>query len=148
MSSAFLVGKHDSCRVAGLHATSAEGRVLQSGHWLTLDEVANLAGKCHSDAEALVLRWAAERRIFTISYDEVEYFPRYALDPGAELAPLPAIRYVVDAFGDQVAGWRLAFWFSSPNGYLDGKLPQAIVASNPDTVVLAALREAEGIQHG
>lgn len=126
----------------------AESRALQSGHWLTLDEVASLAGKSQPDAKALVLSWVVDQRVFTIFHEGVEYLPRYALDSGAAYTPLPVVRLVLNAFGKQISGWRLVFWFSSPNSYLDGLPPLEMIATNPDDVILAAEREASGIQHG
>jgi hypothetical protein len=46
--------------------------------------------------------------------------------------------------GGRKSGWQLAFWFTSPNGWLDGKRPADII-DDMESVARAAAREAEDI---
>jgi hypothetical protein len=47
--------------------------------------------------------------------------------------------------GRQSEGWELALWFLASNGWLDGGRPVDLLKSDPEGVVEAARREAEGL---
>lgn len=42
----------------------------------------------------------------------------------------------------------MAIWFQSVNSYLGGEKPQALIGSDPDLVIDAALDEVQGVMHG
>jgi hypothetical protein len=58
--------------------------------------------------------------------------------------PLETVGKVLALLGERKSGWQLAFWFTSPNGWLDGKRPVDVI-KNTKAVVQAAVREAEDI---
>jgi hypothetical protein len=58
------------------------------------------------------------------------------------------MKRVLDVFGQIATGWRLAFWFDSPNSYLDGKRPKECLAGDIDQVLFAAEKEVRGVEHG
>jgi len=45
-------------------------------------------------------------------------------------------------------GWGMAYWFQSVNGFLGGKRPQDLLATDPDRVIAAARDEVLGVLHG
>ena len=45
-------------------------------------------------------------------------------------------------------GWGMAYWFQSVNGFLGGKRPQDLLATDPDRVIAAARDEVQGVLHG
>ena len=58
--------------------------------------------------------------------------------------PIETVAKVLALFGEKKSGWQLAFWFTSPNGWLAGKRPVDALKDG-DVVVSAAAREAETI---
>ena len=71
-----------------------------------------------------------------------DVYPAFQFENGK---PIKAVQEVLDAFGGRKAPWKLALWFTSNNGALpDSARPVDLLASDPDAVVLAARRDAEG----
>lgn len=126
----------------------AMNRVLSSGDWLTAAQVAQLGRRSATNPSAHTSKWKKQGQIFSIEYKSREYYPGYALDPEDQYRPRPMLKQVLDVFGHTTKGWRLAFWFDSPNSYLDGKPPKECLAGDSDLVIFAAEREVRGVEHG
>lgn len=45
-------------------------------------------------------------------------------------------------------GWQMAFWFRTPNNFLEGKRPEEILQSAPEKVVMAAQEAVGEYMHG
>jgi hypothetical protein len=73
------------------------------GEWLSADMVSQASD------------WKRDGRIFGVTFDGKEYFPRYEFD--ALNQPLPVIRDILEAFGP-VDPWKIAAWFHFPNGWI------------------------------
>lgn len=91
--------------------------------------------------------------------------PVYAPDPGREMLaalkppwetePTPeqalaakAIDALEREFGATKSEWGLACWLSGVNGFLGGRRPVDLLATDPELVLSAARDEMAGVQHG
>ncbi len=110
-------------------------QILNGGEWLTAAEVGELANLGAGNPVATVNRWKKDRKIFAITRDGRDYFPRYALGP--DFRPLPAVADVLKILPWQ-SGERLAAWFESTSSFLGGKRPREVLASDPAWVARAA----------
>lgn len=86
--------------------------------------------------------------IFSINYEGVEYFPRFAIDACTLAISTQGMQRVIAVLATRMNGWGMALWFESSNSYLGGKLPKEIIFSDPDAVVQAAQYEIDGVFHG
>lgn len=110
-------------------------QILNGGEWLTAAEVGELAHLGAGNPVATVNRWKKDRKLFAITRDGRDYFPRYAL--GTDFRPLPAVAAVLKILPWQ-SGERLAAWFESTSSFLGGKRPREVLASDPTWVARAA----------
>jgi len=122
--------------------------VLQGADWLTAQQVAQLAGLSASNPSTQPNKWKRQRQIFAIHHNGVDYFPGYALDPATGYRPRKSLKPILDVFGDEKDGWGIAGWFLALNSFLGGRKPQDLLASEPQTVLDAALDEMQDIAHG
>ena len=122
-------------------------RVLGSGDLVTASDVARLAGYSANNPSSQPNRWKKSGMIFAVPHKGTDYYPLYALDPGDGYKPYAAIATVISTLKSKDA-WGLAFWFASLNGYLGGKRPQDLIATDPEQVLRAAEDEAAGLNHG
>ena len=76
---------------------------MSQGEWLSAETV--------SQANY----WKRDGRIFSVSHEGKEYFPRYEFD--ALYQPLPVIQDILQVFGP-VDPWKIAAWFHFPNGWI------------------------------
>ncbi|UYV18974.1 hypothetical protein K1Y77_16255 [Halomonas qaidamensis] len=134
-----------------LRETEMEARarraVMESGDWLTVDEIFQLPGSSCSDC-AQPAQWKQQGDIFTITDHGTEYYPAFALEKEAGYRPYRVMSKIIDIFKDDKSGWGMAFWFQSANSYLGGLRPHDLIATDPDLVIDAALDEVQGILHG
>lgn len=111
-------------------------QILLSGEgWLTAAQVGELANLGAGNPVATVNRWKKDRKIFAITRDGRDYYPRYAL--GADFRLRPAVAAVLKILSWQ-SGERLAAWFESTSSFLGGKRPREVLASDPASVARAA----------
>ncbi|NDJ57333.1 DUF2384 domain-containing protein [Enterobacteriaceae bacterium 4M9] len=121
-------------------------RIFSEAEWLTARDVSERAGLAASNPSAGPNRWKAKKRIFAVPVNGRDYYPAYALDEGS--APLPVISQLLALFGDRKTPWGLAVWLGSDNGWLGGRKPKDVLASEPDAVLAAAEQELQGPVHG
>jgi hypothetical protein len=126
---------------------AARREILTSGDFVTANQIAELAKYSESNKSTQPNRWKREGRIFAIRFKGIDHFPFYALDPSRSFRPYPAVAEVLKILSDRDP-WSIAFWFAGLNGYLHGRAPKDVLARNPQSVIQAAIAEAEGIQHG
>lgn len=75
--------------------------------------------------------------------EDADVFPLFQFDGQGH--PLPIIKQVLTAFGDQKDPWKLAMWFTSNNGWLLGQArPVDLLKSDPAAILEAAQRDAKG----
>lgn len=123
-------------------------RILQSGDWLTAQEVAEVAGFKTVNASAQPSKWKRSDRIFALRHEGIDYFPVYGLDPSTGYRPLKALGPIIQVLKSQKDDWGLAFWFGSSNSYLGGRLPKDVLQADPTSVLEAARNEVCGPLHG
>jgi hypothetical protein len=127
----------------------AKDLALQSTEWLSSADITKHSD--HSDTRPSY--WIANKQIFAITLENVDYLPAYALHeimrgnvPIRE--PKPIIALLMDAMGSEYSGWQIAAWFASANGYLHGARPMDLLDREPERVIKAAKFAAQGVQHG
>jgi hypothetical protein len=123
-------------------------RILQSGDWLTAQEVAEVAGFKTVNSSAQPSKWKRSDKIFTLRHEGVDYFPVYGLDPSTGYRPLKALAPIIEVLKPVKDGWGLAFWFGSANSYLSGRLPKEVLKEDAASVLEAAKNEVCGVLHG
>tara|TARA_R110002124_G_scaffold138003_1_gene301245 strand:+ start:130 stop:627 length:498 start_codon:yes stop_codon:yes gene_type:complete len=136
-----------SLREAEMEAR-ARRAVMESGDWLTVDEILQLSGVSSRSDCAHPAQWKQQGDIFTINDRGTEYYPAFGLEKNAGYLPYPVMSKIIDIFKDDKSGWGMAFWFQSANSYLGGLKPQNLIAKDPDLVIEAALDEVQEILHG
>lgn len=113
---------------------------------LDAERVAHLMGSGSKHPAALASKLKARGKLFSVKVppQNRDYYPAFQFDPTTR-QPLPAIAEVLRVLGKRLAGWELAFWFTTENGWLENDAkPVALLSADPAAVVAAAKREAEG----
>lgn len=134
----------DSAELDAIMLTQAMSVVISSKSYLPAKDIFDALGLHTSVLE----EWKRDKLIFAFEHNDVEYFPSYALEPGRECRPQPAIAEVLSIFGAEKSGWGCAFWFEAVNGYLSGKRPKDTLPYHPERVIDAAALEMSPISHG
>lgn len=126
-----------------LYDSNAKARARFFGEWpsFTSKDLAEVAGHGSKNKSMTASRWKMKGKVFSIRHGGVEYFPAFQFEEGQ---PIEAVAKVLTLLGEKKSGWQLAFWFTSPNGWLAGKRPVDVLKDG-DVVVSAAAREAENI---
>ncbi len=99
---------------------------------LSAETVADESGNTAKNRSAIASRWTAEKKIFSIRYENKTLYPKFQFKDGN---PIPAIARVLELFPDHFTGWDIAFFFTSPNSYLDGRKPVDLLKADPEKVV-------------
>lgn len=103
-------------------------------------ELAAGAGRSVEEMRRDLRQWTAEGRIFSVKDHAAEYFPPFALDPGAGYRPYPAVAQMLSTLHELQwdSAWGLAGWFVGVNGYLDAQRPMDVLANDPEWVIDSA----------
>ncbi len=123
------------------NAAARDQLLREFGGWSS-GEVAERAGSRARNRAALANRWKQEGRIFSVPHLGADVFPGFQFDEQGQ--PLDAIREVI-ATASGWSPWELAIWFISLNGWLGGRRPVDLLASDPAAVTSSARREAAGV---
>ena len=123
----------------------ARNAVLNSAQWLTAEQMAKHAAELN-EVPPQVNDWKEDGLIFSIDYQNTDYFPAYGLD--ANFRPVKALAAVIATFQGSKDGWDLACWFASVNSFLGGSRPQDLLGTAPNEVIAAAADEVAGVAHG
>lgn len=119
----------------------ARARFLEEWPSFTSKDLADLAGHGSKNKSMTGSRWKTKGKVFSIRHGGAEHFPAFQFEDGQ---PVETIGKVLAKLGEKKSGWQLAFWFTSPNGWLDGKRPVDVLKDG-DAVAKAAAYEAEDI---
>jgi hypothetical protein len=111
--------------------------VLENSEWLTAEEIGERGKFSPSNLAAPANRWKQEGKIFAVSYQGQDRFPRYALDEA--FRPIPGMESVLKLFG-LISPWRIAVWFESANSWLESRRPREVLGNEPERVLRAAER--------
>jgi hypothetical protein len=110
---------------------------------LRSSEVAQLSGSTARNSSARASRWKSERRIFSVQWNGIDYYPAFQFSPKSG-EPLPAVQTILDIFGGELRDWQIAIWFFANNGSLaGGRRPMDAIARDPKAVIEAAKHEVE-----
>lgn len=126
----------------------AKSRTLNSGDWLTAQDIAELAQFSSVNASSQPNKWKRAGKIFAIRHSGKDYFPAYGLDPQQSYRPHISLAPVITVLAQIMDGWGMAFWFGSSNSYLKGRKPKEVLMANPEDVLKAAQNEIYGALHG
>ena len=107
---------------------------------LTASQVAELAGSDAKNRSALAGRWRREGRLIAVEHHGTIYYPGFQFDVDGK--PKPAVAEIVRQLAEpSITPWQQALWFTSANGWLDGRRPVDMIDDDV-AAVLAAAREA------
>jgi hypothetical protein len=118
--------------------------VFDQGDWLTSEDINGLQASPPRNESLPASDWKRRGRVFAVSYDGQNYFPRYQFDDAYR--PLPIIRDILQQLGEVADAWKIAAWFHYPSGWiadiLDGTKPVAPkdALNRRDDVLMAARR--------
>lgn len=115
----------------------AQAAFLRKWKVLTAEQVAEQAQHVSSNRSATASRWKREKRIFAVRVKGREAYPEFQFREGR---PIPTVGKVLRTLPESMSGWQTAFWFTSPNGWLDDRTP---LESLRDETALVAAAERE-----
>ncbi|MEN0036748.1 MAG: hypothetical protein AAGC78_06755 [Cellvibrio sp.] len=119
--------------------------VIASTEWILDSELLKLA-RFESSSE--LTEWKSKKKLFSVIYEGVEYYPLYAFEVESKFRPIESLAAILKELGTAKNDWGIAYWFSSPNGFLGGFAAQCLLKTEPGKVLEAAKDELLGIQHG
>jgi hypothetical protein len=120
----------------------ARMRYMKEVPLLRSGDVAEISGSQARNGSARASRWKKERRIFSVPWNGADYYPAFQFSP-TDGEPLPAIKTILEIFGDELTPWQTALWFWGGNGWLYDKSPMEAIQSDPQAVIEAAKHEME-----
>ena len=127
-------------RLAVRHA-----RVLNEFGFVTAEQLADANQSRAANRNALADNWKKRRQVFAVRHRDESGRPRevFPLFQFEDHKPIKVVQAVLEAFGEHKAPWKLALWFASNNGWLQGQArPVDLLESAPDAVLQAARRDA------
>lgn len=104
-------------------------KVFEEGDWLTAEDINKLQIRPPAKKSLPASDWKRRGRIFSVSYDGKEYYPRYQFD--AMFQPLPVLSRILKAYGECADTWALATWFHFPNSWIAKNVGNEVVPVAP-----------------
>lgn len=124
-------------------------RILNGAAWLPVDAIAEKSGRKLYVVKEELERWIVQQAIFCITQEHQPLYPEYLLDPHEGSSPYMAAAEIIQTLSPhRTTGWQLAHWFQTANEHLDGSTPKNLLTTEPELVLEAAHRDAEGILNG
>jgi hypothetical protein len=115
----------------------ARTRLLTEFGALTAAQVAELAGSEARNTSALAGRWRREGRILAVDHHGTTYYPSFQFD--AEGRPKAVVADVLKRLNSpEITPWQQALWFTTANGWLNGRRPVDLLDDEPQAVLAAA----------
>jgi len=111
----------------------AQAEFLKRWPVLTAEAVAKQAEHASTNRSATASRWKRAGKIFGVRVSGREAYPSFQFLEGR---PRPVIGRVLNVLPHTLTGWQTAFWFTGPNGWLDGEAP--VERLTDETAVVAA----------
>jgi hypothetical protein len=84
------------------------------------DEIAEQGGYGAKNKSAAATRWTKDGKIFSVLHGGKQHYPRFQFKHGE---PRPIVAQLLAALGEDATGWDRAFFFATPNSYLDDATP-------------------------
>lgn len=104
-------------------------------------DVGELLGSKARNTSAMASRLKREGRLFAVTHRGVDLYPAAQIVDGE---PSPAMPAIIDAFSGD-SPWALALWLDAPSGWLAGRRPLELLATEPDRVVEAARKTTAAV---
>ena len=128
----------------GCEARTSEGFVAAmvqafraSGGLVSGDELAYLLGRRSKQPISTVARWIVGRQVVSFEWQSQTMLPLFQFDP-SDLALRPCVAEIVRELVHTHDDWEAAWWFVSPNAWLDGAMPVERVDDDAPAVLDAA----------
>lgn len=126
--------------------THLKEHILTDAIWLNANQLSEQVGFENKNRSAGPSNWKRRNKIFAISHQGKNLYPRYCLDEAYQ--PLPIVKEILDIFDNTKSGWSLAFWFGIGNSWLGGAKPKDVLADDKTRLIQAAKACRDGLQHG
>lgn len=141
--SVYMPSPPDTAAIQLLLDSNARARVrfLQEWPCLTSKQVSEAAGHGSKNQSMTTSRWKGGGKIFSVRYNSAEWFPAFQFQDGQ---PRATVARALQHLSKRKSGWQTAFWFTSPNGWLNGRKP-AECLDDVEAVAAAAAEEAKPI---
>lgn len=112
---------------------TAQATFLERWPVLTAEDIALRAEHGSSNRSATASRWKKARKIFGMRVSGREAYPAFQFREGR---PRQVLGKILARLPETLTGWQIAFWFTGPNGWLDGQAP--VKRLDDEAVVVAA----------
>ncbi|PIJ50872.1 hypothetical protein BL250_06955 [Erwinia sp. OLTSP20] len=120
--------------------------ILADATWLPAAQLSDKAGFENKNRSAGPNTWKRRNRIFAVSVQGKDLYPRYCLDCAYQ--PLPVVKEILELFAGVKSGWELAYWFGTANSWLKGNKPKDWLDGDKSMLLRAVQAERQGIMHG
>lgn len=117
----------------------ARAHLIEKMPMLTAAAVASLAGHDAKNRSVTASRWKKAGLIFAVRHNGSDLYPAFQF---RDQEPHPTIAKVLTTLPETMSGWKIAFWFAGPNGWLAGARPMDQLDA-VEQVVSAARHEGE-----
>jgi len=117
----------------------AQARFIATVECHSAEDLAQLAGHEASNRSATANRWKSQEAIFGVRRLGRDRYPAFQFQDGR---PRKVIGRVLKALPRGMSPWQIAFWFTSPNGWLDGARPMDRLVDE-EAIVAAAVHEGD-----
>ena len=119
----------------------AQARFIATVECHSAEDLAQLAGHEANNRSATANRWKGQEAIFGVRRLGRDRYPAFQFQDGR---PRKVIGKVLKALPRGMSPWQVAFWFSSPNGWLNGARPMDRLVDE-DAIVAAAVHEGDDV---
>ena len=104
-------------------------KVFAEGDWLTAEDINKLQIRPPAKKSLPASDWKRRGRIFSVSFNGKEYYPRYQFD--SMFQPLPVVKSILKTYGECSDAWALATWFHFPNSWIIKEVGSVAVSVAP-----------------
>lgn len=126
----------------------AKAEIVAGGRFRSPECLALLQKRDPGEFSLSLKQAAADGEIFSIEYQGQPLYPDFAFSDKESGLLLPCLAEVITVLYTTSDAWGLAFWFRSPNNFLQGKRPEDLLRQAPEKVLRAAHEEIDEIMHG
>ena len=107
------------------------------GGFVSADDVTHRLRRLPDHRLSMLERWLVSRKVLNVWWRGQTLMPMFQFDL-ENMAIKPACARVVDELKAVFDDWELTLWFATPNTWLDGSTPVALLASDAFAVLQAA----------
>lgn len=103
---------------------------------LSSEDVADLHASEAKNRAACANRLKAKGLVFAVDFRGEQWYPAFQFDPETG-HPKPIMKEILAHAKGRLEGWSLAFWFVTPNSFLDERTPMSLMDDHPEAVIAA-----------